>query len=76
MQHFSLTPKEAVALLANETKYLSHILAKGMKGNFTPVEAFILELKNNVNLIVSFCKSKQNEAFFLQAVKPGLISRS
>lgn len=37
IKSFTLSPKEAIALLSNEGKYLAHILAKGFKGEFKPI---------------------------------------
>ena len=34
MKNFALSSKEAVALLSNDSKYLAHLLAKGLKGKF------------------------------------------
>jgi hypothetical protein len=34
MKHFSIGAKEAAALLAHDSKYLAHVLTKGLKGEF------------------------------------------
>ena len=76
MKNFALSSKEAVALLSNDSKYLAHILAKGLKGKFKPIENFIAELKKCIPTIQTFCKNKDNEVFFLKSIKPGSISKS
>lgn len=76
IKHFSLSPKEALSLLSNDCKYLAHILAKGLKGDFRPIDNLILEFSKNVQKIVGFAKNKENETFFLKAIKPALISKS
>lgn len=76
MRNFGLSAKESVALLSNDSKYLAHILAKGLKGDFKPVEGLIADLSRNMAQIASFCRNKENETFFLRAVKPTLISKS
>ena len=76
IRHFGLNAKEALSLLSNDSKYLAHILAKGLKGDFRPIDAFIAELLKNLGKIVAFSKNKENESFFLRSIKPGLISKS
>lgn len=60
VKHFSLNSKEALSLLSNDSKYLAHLLAKGIKGDFRPIEAFIAELAKNLNKIIAFSKNKEN----------------
>ena len=60
MKNFNLSSKEAVALLSNDSKYLAHILAKGLKGKFKPIENFIQDLKKSMEMIQNFCKNKEN----------------
>jgi hypothetical protein len=55
---------------------LAHILAKGLKGDFRPIDNLILEFAKNLQKIVSFSKNKDNELFFMKSVKPALISKS
>lgn len=76
VKHFSLSPKEALSLLSNDCKYLAHILAKGLKGDFRPIDGLILEFNKNLQKIVAFAKNKDNELFFMKAVKPSLISKA
>ena len=37
IKNFALNPKEALSLLSNDSKYLAHILAKGLKNDFKPI---------------------------------------
>ena len=37
VKYFNLGAKEALSLLSNDCKYLAHILAKGLKGDFRPI---------------------------------------
>ena len=60
IRHFGLNAKEALSLLSNDSKYLAHILAKGLKGDFRPIDAFIAELLRNLGKIVAFSKNKEN----------------
>lgn len=76
IKHFGLSPKEALSLLSNDSKYLAHILAKGLKGDFKPIDAFIGELNKNLPKIMNFCRNKENESFLFRSIKPALISKS
>lgn len=60
MKYFNLSAKESVALLSSECKYLAHILVKGLKGEFKPIEGFISELSKHVEIINTFCKNREN----------------
>ena len=60
MRNFNLSAKESVALLSNDSKYLAHILAKGLKSDFRPVEGLISDLYKHLAQIVSFCRNKEN----------------
>ena len=44
VKHFGFNTKESVALLSNDSKYLAHVLAKGFKDNYKPVENMLNEL--------------------------------
>jgi hypothetical protein len=52
-KHFELTPIQAVALLTDGGKYLTHILVKGLKSFFEPVTRFFQELHDSVPFIIS-----------------------
>lgn len=43
-KYYGFNTKESVALLSNDSKYLAHILAKGFKDNYKPVEGMLNEL--------------------------------
>lgn len=36
-KHLNLKPKQSAALLSNGSKYLTHVLVKGLKSNYDPV---------------------------------------
>jgi len=75
IKYYGFSVKEAVALLSNDSKYLAHILAKGFKDNPHPVEGMLLELHKLLPQIITFCRNKENETFFLKSIKPALISK-
>jgi hypothetical protein len=76
MKSFSLSSKECVTLLSSEGKYLAHILAKGLKGEFEPVESLYSELARLGQLLVSLSKDKESKEFAFKVLKPGVISKS
>lgn len=41
MQNLNLSQRQAIALLEDNNKYLAHVLVKGIKGDFTNIEAML-----------------------------------
>lgn len=76
MKSFNLSSKECVTLLSNDGKYLAHILAKGLKGDFAPVEALFNELNKVVSFMGTLSKDKESKEFIFKVLKPGVISKS
>mmetsp|Transcript_33174 Transcript_33174/g.30102 ORF Transcript_33174/g.30102 Transcript_33174/m.30102 type:complete len:244 (+) Transcript_33174:304-1035(+) len=77
-KHLSLTPKQALSLLANNFKFLAHILAKGVKGVFEPVTYWYQDIyANTAHLIQLIMKDKEHNVNLVQqACKAGFLSRS
>jgi len=77
-KHFSLTPKQSVALLSNNFKYLAHLLAKGLKGVFEPIVYWYKDIYANsshlVNLVLK--DKEQNLNLIQQGCKAGLLSKN
>ena len=75
----SLNSKQSMALLVNGNKYLAHVLAKGIKGNFEPVIYWYKELyaqsKHILQLVIKE-ESTGSVPTILQALKPGLYSKN
>lgn len=68
-----------MALLANGNKYLAHVVAKGIKGNFEPVSSWYQALyAQSKQLLQLVLKEESTGAVnnLLQALKPGLYSKS
>lgn len=76
--NFSLTSKQAAGLLAQNCKYLAHITAKGLKGDFEPVKAWLQDIYVS-NDKLSFLMFEELEEgsiqFALGALKPGILSK-
>ena len=68
-----------MALLMNGNKYLAHVVAKGIKGNFDPVIYWYKELyaqaKHILQLVIKE-ESTGSVPTLLQALKPGLYSKN
>lgn len=60
MKLFNLTSKESVALLAHDGRYLAHILAKGLKGDFVPIEHFYSSLSKNITILLKHISDKES----------------
>jgi hypothetical protein len=84
-QSLSMNAKQAAALLANNRKYLNHILIKGVRRDYKPVIAFYQEVLSNIshfmNLIeinsISFPNQiSKNIEMSLSCFKPGLLSKN
>jgi hypothetical protein len=43
-QSLSLPPNEVLGLFTNQNKYLAHVIAKGLKGDFAPYMPKMLSL--------------------------------
>lgn len=77
MRCLKLTRKQAIALLSDNNKYLAHVLVKGIKGEFAEIEELMERWFTNIEYIVQKM-TEQNDMcfFFLQVVKPALLSKS
>lgn len=76
--NFSLKPKQGIGLLAQGCKYLAHIIAKGLKGNFDPVQIWLQEIYAEAEKLCELIANEQQEdslQFVMNALKPGLLSK-
>lgn len=74
-----IQPIQAASLLTNNSKYFSLILAKGLKGEFAPVQAFLSEMTYLVDSLCTLAlrdPTGQTLSRLLQAFKSALISKS
>jgi len=66
-------------LFTHGNKYLAHVIAKGVKGLFDPIVGFYTEVYANINHLLKLFNddpSRKSMQFALNALKPGLISKS
>lgn len=78
-KHLELDPKQTASLFTHGSKYLAHVLVKGVKGLFDPIIAFYTEVYSNINTLVRLFNedsSHKSLHFSLGALKPGLVSKS
>lgn len=78
-KHFKLKPKQAAGLLTQGGKYLSHVLAKGVRGKHDLVVAWYQEIFSSArHLVKLIAKEEANGSvnLILSSLKTGLISRS
>ena len=51
-KNFDMKPRQAVALLSNNRKYLSIICNKGLKGDFTKIKKWLYDLHSNCDIMM------------------------
>ncbi|CAG9333687.1 unnamed protein product [Blepharisma stoltei] len=76
--NFNITPKQAAGLLTQGYKYLAHIVAKGLKGDFEPVIIWLQDIYSNTERLHGLIQNEISGGsmnFVLSAFKPGLISK-
>lgn len=75
---FSLQPKQAAGLLTDGSQYLAHILIKGLKGEYPPVESFLMEVYAASKHFTNLMKKEEGGTveMVLNMLKGGLYSKS
>lgn len=77
MSCINLNRKQAIALLSDNNKYLAHIFVKGVKNEFTEIEQLMEKWFKRIDFIVQKMVEQNDMCFFfLQVVKPTLLSKS
>ena len=74
-----VSTKQAAGLLTQGYKYLAHIVAKGLKGEFAPIINWYQNLYSDTDRLAVLVQNEQENnslRFVLEAVKPGLLSKS
>lgn len=77
-QSFSLKPKQGAGLLAQGFKFLAHIIAKGLKGDFEPVKMWLHMIYSNTNKLTELIQVELSEGSVecvMNAIKAGIISK-
>ena len=66
-------------MLTNGSKYLAHVIAKGLVGDYNPIIGWYQELYANTSHIIKLLKtgdSSQVFPFLMNSFKPGLVSKN
>lgn len=72
-----LTKKQAIALIADNNRYLAHVFVKGVKGLYHEIEEILETFSKDIEMIVSKITEAHDVCdFFLQMVKPSILSKS
>lgn len=77
-KHFKISPQQTLNLFLDNNKYLSHLLAKGVKNSFEPIHSLLNDIKVHAEFIVLrlFClDEEQNVNFALNALRTCLIGK-
>lgn len=76
--NFSLKPKQGAGLLAQGYKFLAHIVAKGLKGDFEPVRMWLQEIYTYTNKLTDLIHIELSDGSLhsvMSALKPGILSK-
>lgn len=64
-------------MLSNGNKYLAHVLVKGLKSEFQPVEKFLQDIYVNTKRLLVFVEVEESTIpILLNTLKPALLSKS
>ena len=77
-RNFSLRPKQGAGLLAQGCKFLAHIVAKGLKGDFEPIKIWLQEIYGSSEKLTELIMAERNSGslnFVMSALKPGILSK-
>ena len=78
-RNFNMIPIQAASLLTNNSKFFALLLAKGIKGDFQPICAFLRDMIENSELLVDLAvrdPSGNSIIRLMQTFKSGLVSKS
>ena len=78
-KNLKLKAKQSAGLLADGNKYLAHILVKGVKGQFEPIQEFFQEVYSSHKHLIKLIQMEESQGSvrtILQAFKPGLLSKN
>ena len=59
-KNFDMKPRQAVALLSNNRKYLSIICNKGLKGDFTKIKKWLYDLNSNCDIMMKYINTSED----------------
>ena len=59
-KNFNMKPRQAVALLSNNRKYLSIICNKGLKGDFGKIKKWLYDLNSNCDIMMKLINTSED----------------
>ena len=59
-KNFDMKPRQAVALLSNNRKYLSIICNKGLKGDFSKIKKWLYDLNSNCDIMMKLINTSED----------------
>mgnify|MGYP002626069953 FL=1 len=59
-KNFNMKPRQAVALLSNNRKYLSIICNKGLKGDFNKIKQWLYDLNSNCDIMLKMINTSED----------------
>ena len=59
-KNFNMKPRQAVALLSNNRKYLSIICNKGLKGDFSKIKKWLYDLNSNCDIMMKLINTSED----------------
>ena len=72
---FKTTPKQSLALLAQDNKMLTHLLIKGYKKEYEPVVQWLKIVEKDLEHMLGLAVSEGSLPILLSIIKPALLSR-
>ena len=74
---FHITPKIAAGLLTQKCHYLSQIIVKGLKSDYSPVFEWYEIMQNHLSSIIALIETEQSSLNLIYScLKPGLLSKN
>lgn len=77
--NFSIKPKQGAGLLTKNNEILARVIAKGLKGDFDPIIAWLQSIYQNTERLSDLIlheTDKNSLIFVLPILKPGLLSKN
>lgn len=74
---FSMKPRQSIALLSDNRKYLRHICNKGIKGDFDKISQWYYEISTNIKTFTNLLRTWNNgRAVGYATISVGLYSKN
>lgn len=64
-------------MFTKNTKYLAHVISKGVKGDFYPIIAFLNEILEHLDILILHLQTEETQTYlisFLQVKKLSILT--